>query len=119
MATKDYIEASAAPMAAMRRAHCGDLRRVSRRRQPVVDRGANPAAHDRRIAPSLMPGNQQYDAVPRGNGALQHMIDRGPGTIEVMAMEVEGAVGADISRSQALIPRPVEGRRLQRRPCLP
>jgi hypothetical protein len=73
------------------------------------------AAYDRRLTASLVPGDQQDDPVTRRNGALQRIIDRRPGAVEVMAMEVERAIRADISRSQALVPRSVEGRRLKRR----
>jgi hypothetical protein len=51
-----------------------------------------------------MPGDQQYDPVTSGNCALQRVIDRRPGAIEVMAMKVERPVRADVSRAQALVP---------------
>jgi hypothetical protein len=91
-------------MTTMRSPHGGDLRCVARRCQPVVDCSADPAAHDRRLAPSLMSGDQQYDPVTRGNGPLQRVIDRRPGAIEVMAMKVERTVRDDVSRAQALVP---------------
>ncbi len=104
MATKDYIEASATPVTPMRGAHRGDFRGVTRRRQPVVNRGANPAARDWWFAAPFMPGDQQYHALARGDGALEGIIDRRPGAVKVMAVEVEGAVGADISRAEPLVP---------------
>ena len=56
---KDDVEAAAPAVAPMRAANRGDLPRMARRRQPVVDRGADPPALDRRLARAGVAGDQQ------------------------------------------------------------
>lgn len=82
-------------------------------RQPVVDRGANPAAFERRFALALMPRDQQQYPVSGGNRALQSAIDRLPCPIEAVAMQIQRPVGLDPARSKSPVPTPVERRTLQ------
>ena len=58
-AAQDDVEAAAAAVAAMRAPDRGDPRRVARRREPVVDRGADSPALDRRLARPRVAGDQQ------------------------------------------------------------
>src|SRR5437868_12336970 len=82
VAPEDDVEAAAAAMATMRAAHRGDRGRMARDREPVMNRGADPAALDRRIAGAMMAGDQQDDPRAVRNRALQRAVDRGPGAVE-------------------------------------
>src|SRR5438128_7463628 len=79
---EDDVEAAAAAMATMRAAHRGDRGRMARRREPVMDGGADPPALDRGIARAMMAGDQQDDARAVGNRALQRAVYCGPCTVE-------------------------------------
>jgi hypothetical protein len=84
-----------APMSASNR---GDRARMARSREPVVDGGADLAALDRRIARTVMPGDQQDHAVASRDRLLQAAIDRLPGTVERHPVKIERAVGIGIAR---------------------
>jgi hypothetical protein len=62
-AAKNDVEASTAAMAPVRAPNRGDIRRMTRSREPVMDRRPNPPAFDRRIAWPVMPGDEQQQAV--------------------------------------------------------
>src|SRR5688572_13333140 len=94
-AAEDDVEAPASAMAAMGAPDGGDPRRVARCREPVVDRGPDPPSLDGRLAWPLMAGDQQHDAVAGGDRLLQDGVDRAPGTVEIMAVQVEDSVGGD------------------------
>ena len=74
-----------------------------------MDGGADSAPLDRRLAPALMAGNQQQDAVSGGDGLLERSVDRFPGAVEIVAVEVERAIGLDAARAESLVPAAVEG----------
>ncbi len=114
MPAQDNIEASSASMAAMRGAYRGDMRRMARSGKPVVHSRANPPAYDGRFAAPLMPGNQQHDAIAGANRPLERMIDRRPGTVEVVTVKVQCPVRADRPGSKPLVPAAVERRRFKR-----
>ena len=82
----------------MRAPDRGDASGMTRNGQPVVHRGPDPAPLQWRIALALMAGNQQQNPVTRGYGAFQRVIDRGPGAIEAVTMEIEDPVGFDPTR---------------------
>ena len=111
---KDNIEASAATVAAVRAAHGGDARSVARGGEPVMDGGADSAPLDRRLAPALMAGNQQQDAVSGGDGLLERSVDRFPGAVEIVAVKVERAIGLDVAGAKTLVPTAIQGRCPQR-----
>ena len=92
----------------MRSANRGNARRMARRAKPIVDCCANPPALDRWFAAPFMACNQQHDAVTGVDRLLQCTVDRLPRPVEVMAVEVERAVGLDIARPQSPIPTAVE-----------
>src|SRR6476659_940731 len=92
----------------MRAPDCADGRRMARDVEPIVDCGADLAALDRRVAETVVPGDQENDARVSANGAFQRPVDRRPGPIEAHAMEVERDVGLNIARAKAAIPTAVE-----------
>jgi len=105
----------------------GDSRRMARGREPVMHGGPNPAALQRRFALALMSRNQQQNALPGGNRALQSKVDRLPGAIEVVAVQIEHPVRIDPTAAETPIPTAVERRMVKiaprrrsrfRRPCL-
>ncbi len=73
-----------------------------------MDRGPDTATFDGWIALAFMPRDEEQDPVAGGYCALQRPIDRIPGAIEGMAMQVEHSVGLDASRSKATVPAAVE-----------
>jgi len=97
-------------MTSVSAAHGGDVRGMARGGEPVVDRGADPPALDRRIARPVVTGNQQHHAVAGRYGAFETTVDRLPRAIEVHAVEVEHAVGLDRSALQPPIPATIESR---------
>ena len=100
----------------MRAPDSGDLRRVARSGQPIVNGGADAASLDGRLAGAGMAGNQQHDAVAALDGLLQAPVDRGPGAVQRVAMEIDGAVGLDRPFGEAPVPAAVEGLPRTRRP---
>jgi hypothetical protein len=107
--TSQYeIEAAAAAMTSVGAAHGGDPCRVARGSQPVVDRGANLAALDRRLARPMMAGDQEHDAVAAGNRLVEAAVDCMPGAVEVHSVEVEDSVDLDVASAQPLIPAAIE-----------
>ena len=73
---ENQIEAAAAAVTAMRAANGGDIRRMARRGEPVVDRRADPAALHRRLARAMVAGDQQDDALATGNRLFEAAVDR-------------------------------------------
>lgn len=82
----------------------GDGGGVTRCREPVVDRGADLAALDRRFARSVVTGDQKDDALASGNGALEPAVDRRPRAVEGEAVKVEDAVGLNDAGVKATVP---------------
>jgi hypothetical protein len=74
---------------------CGNPRRMTGSRQPVVHRGANPTAFQRQFALALMPRDQQQNPVTGGNRPLQSSVDRLPSAIEAVAMQIQRSVRLD------------------------
>lgn len=70
-------------MPAVRTAHGGNARSVAGSREPVMDRGSDLAALDRRLAGTVMPGYQQQDSVSPGDSLLKAAVDGCPGAVEI------------------------------------
>jgi len=89
-------------MAAVRGADRGDPGCMTRNRQPIVDRGANPPALDRWAIGPGVPRNQQQHSIAGADRPLQGGVDRAPRVGEVVAMQVEDPVGARPESKQPL-----------------
>ena len=96
-------------MASVRAPHGSDVRGVARSREPVMDRCPDAAALDRRIAWTMMPRDQQQQAVAASNRLIKPTIDRTPCGVEAHAMEVEHPIRCDSTVAKAFIPTSVEG----------
>jgi hypothetical protein len=68
---------------------------------------------ERRLSLTLMPGDQQHHPVAGGNCAIQPFVDRLPGSVEAVAMEVEDHFRFDPPRPKSAIPAAIERRILQ------
>ena len=88
-------------------ANRGDARSVARHRQPVVDRRPDLAAPNRCSAGPLMPRNQQQDAIASIDRPFESEVDCAPRRVEVVAMEIEGAVWLNRARLEFAIPASV------------
>lgn len=114
-AAKDNIQAPAPAMATVRRSHCSDARGMPGYAQPVVNGSPNPTANEWRIPLAFMAGYQQQHPFAGSNRLLQRSVDRFPGPVEAVAMEVENPVGIDPASADAPVPAAVQ-RRLMMRP---
>jgi hypothetical protein len=63
--------------------------------KPVVHRGADAPALDRRVAGAMMAGNQKQDAIASVDGSFERAVDRLPGLIEVHSVQIERPIGLD------------------------
>ena len=87
----------------------GDRARVARRRKPVVNGGTDLSALDRRIAPTMVAGDQEDDALAAGDRLLEAAVDGIPCVVERQAVEIEHAIGLDGARTQPPVPARIEG----------
>ena len=83
----------------------GDGAGVARRREPVVNGGADLAALDRRIARAMVASYQADDALAAGDRLLEAAIDGIPCAVEREAMEIEHAVRLERARTEPPVPR--------------
>ena len=83
---------------------------MSRCREPVMDGGPDGAPPHRKLAGSLVPGDQQQEALASRYCPVERSIDCPPRTIEAHSMKIDDAVGLDRSIAQAPIPAAVERR---------
>lgn len=90
--------------------HRRDARGMAGCSQPIVHGRANSAPFERRLALPFMAGNQEQNPIAARNRALQRPIDRFPGAIEAVAVQVERPVGLDLAGLQAPVPSAIEGR---------
>ena len=81
-AAEDDVEASAAAMAAVCAPHRCYFGCVAGNREPVMDRRANPAAPDRRLARPLMPGDQEQHTIPGADCPVECAVDCAPGCVK-------------------------------------
>ena len=77
-------------------------------RQPVVNRGANPPPFEARLAASFMARNEEQNPVARRDRSLQRMVDRFPGAVEAVAVEVERPVRVNSPGPKAPIPAAIQ-----------
>jgi hypothetical protein len=92
----------------MRAPDSRDIGGMARRGEPVVDGGADPAALNWRFPRTMMPGDEQDDALAAGDCPLKTLVDRLPRGVEVHAMQVEHPVRLDRTALEALVPRRIE-----------
>ena len=92
----------------MRTPDRGDVRGMARCSEPVVNRGADAAALDRRIAGAMVASDQQHEAVAARDGGLEGSVDRSPGGIEAHPMQIEHAVRLDRAAPKPLVPAAVQ-----------
>ena len=97
-------------MTAMCAANGGDLRRVPRSREPVVNSSPNLASADRRLARPVVAGNQENHAIAGIDGSLERAVDRLPCTVEILAVKIDGPIGFDIAAPDPLVPASIERR---------
>ena len=76
--------------------------------EPVVDGGPDSAALDRRVAGSVMAGDQQEDALPSPDRLFDVAVDGGPGAIQIEAVKIDHAVWFDCPAAQSFVPGPVQ-----------
>lgn len=93
--TKNDVEAAASAVTAMRTPYRGNIRSMAGNCQPVMDSGPDPAAFERRFSPPFMARDQKENPVLGCNCSLQRSVDRFPGQIKTMAVEIEHSVGLD------------------------
>lgn len=73
-----------------------------------MDYGADSATFNRWIALALMARDQQQDPVAGRDRSLQRPVDRIPGAIKSVPMQVEHSVGVNPTRPEAPVPAAVE-----------
>ena len=116
-ASRNEIEATAATVAVVGAADCGDVRRVARGGKPVVHSGANGASPDGRFSRSLMAGDEEDDAIAMSDRAVQLAVDRTPCAVEGHSMQIDDAIGARHRRCRGACPS--FGPRSYQRPAFP
>ncbi len=94
-AAEDNIEASTPSVTRVSASHGGDFRRMAGHGQPIVNGGADPSPRDRRFTGPLVACNQQDEPVSCPDGILERAVDRRPGAIEAVAVQVECPVRND------------------------
>ena len=96
-------------MAPVSSADGGDRRRVARRCKPVVHGCPDLAPLDRRLAGSMMAGDQQQHPIAASERLLEAAVDRRPGRIQAHPVEVEYAIGLNAPAAEAPVPAAIEG----------
>lgn len=69
-----------------------------------MDRGADPAALDRRVALPGMAGDQQDDPLLVNERLFNRPVDGLPGALQAVAMKVDDTIGLDHARAKPAIP---------------
>lgn len=82
----------------------GDLPSVAGGREPIVDGGANPPSLHRRVARPGMAGDQQKHPLGINERICKRAINRLPGALEVMAVQVDDPIGLDLAGAQPAVP---------------
>ncbi len=85
-----------------------DPRCMTRNCQPVVHRGPDSATGYGRLARTMVPSDQQQDTIPPGNCLIKRAVDRCPGAVQRVAVEIESSVRLDCSGSQPPLPVSVQ-----------
>jgi len=86
----------------------GDVGRMPRGGEPVMDGGADRASADRGLARAVVPRDEQQHAVAVGDCFVEGSIDRTPRSVEAHPMEIDGPVRLDAPAAEALVPATVE-----------
>lgn len=95
-------------MAAMSSADGGDLRRMPRGRQPVVNCCSNAPALDRRLALAMVTGDEEENTFAPSDRMLKAAIDCSPGSIEVHAVKIKDPVWLYAAVPQHLVPAAIK-----------
>jgi hypothetical protein len=82
---------------------------MARGGQPVVNGGSNAPALNRRLARTMMAGNQQNEPVATRDCLLDPPVDGSPGSIEIHSVKIEHPVGLDGSVAQSFVPASIKG----------
>ena len=93
----------------MRSANGGDVAGMARCREPVVDRPADRPTAQRRLAGTLMTGDQENHALAQLRRDVERAVDRTPSAVEAHSVKIDDAIGLDASAAEAPIPAAVEG----------
>jgi hypothetical protein len=96
-------------MAPVSAADRSDRAGVARCRKPLMNGGADLTALDRRIARTMVAGDQEHDALTAGDCLLEAAVDAMPCVVERQAVEIEHAIGLDGARTQPPVPARIEG----------
>lgn len=96
-------------MTPVRPSYGGDASGMAGSCEPVVHGGPDSPSLDRRLAWTMMAGNQQKNAVAASNRLVEAAVDRSPGGLEIHSVEVEHAVRLDGTAAKLLVPAAVEG----------
>ena len=107
-APEHYVEAASAAVARMGRANRRDPGRVTRNREPVVDRGADLAALDWRLARPMVAGDQQDEAITGVARAFDGKVDCTPGAVQAVAVEIHDPVRLEGAGAKPPVPGSVE-----------
>lgn len=93
----------------MRSTDSGDFARVTRCGEPIIDSRANPAALDRRLAGTMVSGNEQYHALTAGDRLIETAVDRCPGAVQIHPVKIDDSIRHHGAAAQLLVPASVEG----------
>ena len=95
-------------MTSMRAPNGGNIASVARSGEPIVYGRANAAPLDRRLAWTMVTGDQKHNSVAARDCVIEATIDGVPGSVEVHAMEIDNAVRSDSAGAELLVPARVE-----------
>src|SRR5690348_1143414 len=95
-------------MAAVRSPNRGNVWRVPRSGKPIVHRGPDASARNRRLARPMMAGNEQDNAVAGVNGMLETAVDAAPRGVERHPVQIKHPVGLGRARAEPPVPACVE-----------
>jgi hypothetical protein len=82
-----------------------DAGRMARGSEPVVNGGTDLSALQRRLARSVVPGDQKHDAFAMYDRAPKTVIDRPPRLVEVLSVQVDHPIGIVPAAFQPPVPR--------------
>jgi hypothetical protein len=92
----------------MRRTDCGNVWCVRRGGQPIEYGGPNPAAAEDLISRPGVAGHQQHDALSGSNRAIERLVDRSPGLVQITSVKVQYPVRFDRARTKPFVPARIE-----------
>jgi len=92
VSAEDDIQTSASAMPRMCTSHRGNPHGVTGCGEPVADRRPNAPALDRWIAGAGVAGDEQHHPLIRRNRLLQAAVYRAPGTVEIVAVQIDDPI---------------------------